>query len=166
MFGRKKKNENADEAGVAGLPSMGVSAISSTPPQVSPVGADSPPAGESTPAPADGPIPPTAFRTTVRIEGPANVVDARNVPGLRDEILDVMSHGGNPAEIQDIVTKAMSQGHVVSGASPVTFGAVSPALPPADDPLDRLKKLNDLRLAGALTDAEFEAQKAKILGET
>lgn len=31
------------------------------------------------------------------------------------------------------------------------------------DPLDRLAKLNQLRLAGALTQAEFEAQKAKLL---
>ena len=31
------------------------------------------------------------------------------------------------------------------------------------DPLDALKKLNDLRAAGALTDDEFAAQKAKIL---
>ena len=39
------------------------------------------------------------------------------------------------------------------------------AAAPAEDPLDRIKKLNDLRHAGALTDAEFEAQKKKILGE-
>jgi hypothetical protein len=36
----------------------------------------------------------------------------------------------------------------------------------AVDPLDRLAKLNDLRLAGALTEAEFEAQKAIVLGAT
>lgn len=31
------------------------------------------------------------------------------------------------------------------------------------DPLDRLGKLNELRLAGVLTESEFEAQKARIL---
>lgn len=41
----------------------------------------------------------------------------------------------------------------------------APAAPPAsDDPLDRLEKLVRLREAGALTDAEFEAQKASVLG--
>jgi hypothetical protein len=40
--------------------------------------------------------------------------------------------------------------------------AVAPAASP--DPLDQIKKLNDLRQAGALSDAEFGAQKAKILG--
>jgi hypothetical protein len=37
------------------------------------------------------------------------------------------------------------------------------AAAPAADPLDELKKLGDLKAAGVLTDAEFEAQKAKIL---
>ena len=34
---------------------------------------------------------------------------------------------------------------------------------PAADPLDQLKQLGELKAAGVLTDAEFEAQKAKIL---
>jgi hypothetical protein len=34
---------------------------------------------------------------------------------------------------------------------------------PAADPLEQLKKLGELKTAGVLTDAEFEAQKAKIL---
>ena len=39
----------------------------------------------------------------------------------------------------------------------------APAPPPAD-PIEQLKKLGELKAAGVLTDAEFEAQKAKILG--
>ena len=35
----------------------------------------------------------------------------------------------------------------------------------ASDPVDRLAKLADLRERGALTDAEFAAEKAKVLGE-
>jgi hypothetical protein len=37
------------------------------------------------------------------------------------------------------------------------------AAEPAPDPLDQLKQLGELKAAGVLTDAEFEAQKAKIL---
>jgi TPP-dependent pyruvate/acetoin dehydrogenase alpha subunit len=37
------------------------------------------------------------------------------------------------------------------------------AAAPAADPLEELKKLGELKAAGVLTDAEFEAQKAKIL---
>ncbi|HXD63721.1 MAG TPA: SHOCT domain-containing protein, partial [Solirubrobacteraceae bacterium] len=46
-------------------------------------------------------------------------------------------------------------------AAEAAHAAPAPAAGP--DRLDELKKLNDLRTAGALTDAEFEAQKAKIL---
>jgi putative oligomerization/nucleic acid binding protein len=35
--------------------------------------------------------------------------------------------------------------------------------PSSDDTLDKLKELAQLKEAGVLTDAEFEAQKAKIL---
>jgi Short C-terminal domain len=47
----------------------------------------------------------------------------------------------------------------------------APAAPSAgaeddeDDPLDRIKKLQELRESGALTDAEFQAQKAKLLAD-
>jgi hypothetical protein len=34
---------------------------------------------------------------------------------------------------------------------------------PAADPLERLKTLGELKASGVLTEAEFEAQKAKIL---
>jgi hypothetical protein len=37
---------------------------------------------------------------------------------------------------------------------------------PSSDPLDRLQQLAALREAGALTQAEFDAQKARILSET
>jgi putative oligomerization/nucleic acid binding protein len=40
--------------------------------------------------------------------------------------------------------------------------APAPAAPAAD-PLEQLKQLGELKAQGVLTDAEFEAQKAKIL---
>jgi len=40
--------------------------------------------------------------------------------------------------------------------------APAPA-PPAADPIEQLQKLAELKNQGILTDAEFEAQKAKIL---
>jgi Short C-terminal domain len=115
------------------------------------------------------PIGGATFTTT--IDGGSAVIDARNVPGLREELMKAVQDvqaGGNPAELRDAVMKAMSQGTAInlpSGAVPA--GALTPAAPaPAEDPLDQLSKLNDLRKSGALTEAEFEAQKAKILGET
>ena len=50
-------------------------------------------------------------------------------------------------------------------ATGVGLVATAPAAAPAaEDPLDRLEKLGKLRDAGVLTPAEFEAQKAEILG--
>jgi hypothetical protein len=40
-----------------------------------------------------------------------------------------------------------------------------PAASPRTDPLDQLAKLAELRKSGVLTEAEFQAQKAKLLGE-
>jgi hypothetical protein len=42
--------------------------------------------------------------------------------------------------------------------------AAAPPQPTAADPVAQLKELADLKAKGFLTDAEFEAQKAKILG--
>jgi hypothetical protein len=39
----------------------------------------------------------------------------------------------------------------------------APAGPSTEDKLEQLKQLGELKTAGVLTDAEFEAQKAKIL---
>jgi len=39
----------------------------------------------------------------------------------------------------------------------------APATAPAADPLEQLKQLGELKDSGVLTEAEFEAQKAKIL---
>jgi hypothetical protein len=39
----------------------------------------------------------------------------------------------------------------------------APAAASTDDKLEQLKQLGELKTAGVLTDAEFEAQKAKIL---
>jgi hypothetical protein len=41
--------------------------------------------------------------------------------------------------------------------------AAAPPAAPEADPLEQLKQLGELKASGVLTDAEFEAQKAKIL---
>jgi hypothetical protein len=63
------------------------------------------------------------------------------------QVIDVR---GDPALREQVLEALGQQGQ----------GAGAPA-----DPLDRLKKLTELRDAGALTPEEFETQKKKILGE-
>ena len=46
---------------------------------------------------------------------------------------------------------------------PAQYQEAPPAAPSTDDKLAQLKQLGELRDAGVLTDAEFEAQKGKIL---
>lgn len=43
------------------------------------------------------------------------------------------------------------------------YEAPPPQAAPAADPLEQLQKLGELKAQGILSDAEFEAQKAKIL---
>jgi hypothetical protein len=51
------------------------------------------------------------------------------------------------------------------GGIPVTATpGAPPAAAPAADPVERLQKLGELRAQGVITDAEFEEQKAKLLG--
>ncbi len=114
--------------------------------------------------PGGNPVVSTTFTATV--PGGQTVIDARNVPGLRQELLQAvadMQAGGNPAELQEAIAKAMAQGQAVN----LPPGTVVPGAPAAaPDPIEQLEKLNELRKSGALTQAEFDAQKAKILGET
>jgi hypothetical protein len=73
------------------------------------------------------------------------------------ELLAQMMRAGTP-------TPAVAS--MAAATAPVTPGTVAPAVQSGRDPLDRLKELAQLRDSGALTTAEFEAQKAKILAET
>lgn len=48
---------------------------------------------------------------------------------------------------------------------PATAAAPAPAAPAAEDPLEKIRKLDELRTAGALSDEEFAGQKAKLLAQ-
>jgi hypothetical protein len=47
---------------------------------------------------------------------------------------------------------------------PPAYQQPPPAAAPAEDPIEQLKQLGQLHAQGILTDEEFAAQKAKILG--
>jgi hypothetical protein len=58
------------------------------------------------------------------------------------------------------------QGPAAFGQTGYTQGSpLGGAAPASEDPLDRLSKLADLHDRGALTDAEFETEKKKLLGD-
>ena len=71
-------------------------------------------------------------------------INAASVPGLQQKIAGILGRMMN-------VPNAGGFG-----------GGISP---PKQDPLDQIAHLDEQRDAGKITDAEFEAQKRKILGE-
>jgi hypothetical protein len=78
------------------------------------------------------------------------------------------ARSGNIAEyVEDMKAKALSGalgGFVMVDGQVVSGGQAAAAAPPAKPDLaDQLTKLADLRDRGVLTDAEFDAQKAKLL---
>ena len=54
-------------------------------------------------------------------------------------------------------------GAMAAPAGAPQAAAAAAVFPPAGDVLDQLAKLGELKTAGVLTEAEFEAQKARIL---
>jgi cytosine/adenosine deaminase-related metal-dependent hydrolase len=80
--------------------------------------------------------------------GGAQVIDARNDPDMRRQVLAAL-HG------QGIDVSALA----ASGTP------ASPAAS-AEDPIDRLAKLAEFHDHGLISSAEFDTQKARLLGET
>ncbi len=129
----------------------------------------------SAPAPADGTQSWTSSSTT-RIDA-SSVGDAPMDPASL--IRTLQEAGGDPdklvAELRELFPGAQIDVQQQSyGTDPAqlaqtffTGGSVPPtAMPgqPSGDPLDQIERLAELHRSGALTDAEFAAAKAKLLG--
>jgi hypothetical protein len=68
---------------------------------------------------------------------------------------------GDQAEVERLTAELKRNAAENPRSLGVLFGGASRP----SDAIERLQKLADLRDRGALTDAEFAAEKAKILGE-
>jgi hypothetical protein len=78
---------------------------------------------------------------------------------------DLGGSGPAPAPPRS-VPRRPAPGAAASAAPPSTWQMPArPVVSPRIDPLDQLSKLAELRRSGVLTEAEFQAQKAKLLGE-
>lgn len=83
------------------------------------------------------------------------VIDARDVPGLRDAVLKALAEHG--IDLEDAATGGKP------GASPATGPGTTSGQ--GGRPIGLLEDLAELHRAGALTDAEFEAAKRRILDD-
>ena len=94
------------------------------------------------------------------------VIDATQVPGLRDAILSALqAHGIDVAKVEQLASSLGSQaaGGVPPAAAPPT-SSPSPTAAPSD-PQQRLPHLRMLRDSGLLTAEEYQALESKLLGQ-
>ena len=89
------------------------------------------------------------------------------MPGLLRGVARTAVVAGTATAVSNRVSRRQAerwaeqdQGDYYYEEAPPPQAAAAPAEP---DPLEQLQKLGELKAAGVLTDAEFEAQKAKIL---
>ena len=92
------------------------------------------------------------------------------MPGLLRGVARTAVIAGTATSVSNRVSRRQGQRWAAQEAQaypdpPPQQYAAAPAAPAAaaPDPLAALKQLGELKQAGVLTDAEFEAQKAKIL---
>lgn len=146
MFGRKKK-ETLDN----GLPAAGQVNVAPAAQELS-----------FTPATPEANVTPASSAPNVAPQtGTPQAFDLGSYNELRNDALKAAFGLGGSNRLENVISEAMHVAEAYQQSALQQMGAAAPA----GDPLDRIKKLNDLRQAGALTDAEFEAQKKKILGE-
>lgn len=83
-------------------------------------------------------------------------------PADPTEFAYATTDGGDEARRNIVAMFGDAFGPDGSGVGQVAAAAAAPAAAPAD-PIEQIAKLQELRVAGALTDEEFEAQKQRIL---
>lgn len=91
------------------------------------------------------------------------------MPGLLRGVARTAVVAGTATHVSNNVSRRQAgrwaqQDSQQQAAAPVAAAPPPPSAPSTDDKLAQLKELGDLKASGVLTDAEFEAQKAKILG--
>ena len=86
------------------------------------------------------------------------------MPGLLRGVARVAVVAGTATAVSNRVSRRQGERWAEQDSAAYQEAAPPPPAAPAqDDKLDQLKQLGELKDSGVLTDAEFEAQKAKIL---
>jgi hypothetical protein len=93
------------------------------------------------------------------------------MPGLLRGMARTAVIAGTATSVSNRVSRRQGERWARQGEYPYNEPEPAPAPPPApvaaapaQDPIEQLKDLAELKNQGILTDAEFAAQKAKILG--
>lgn len=88
------------------------------------------------------------------------------MPGLLRGVARVAVVSGTATAASNRVSRRQAERWAQQGRPSAAAEAPAPAAAPAPevDPIERLKRLGELRDSGVLTEEEFAAQKAKLLG--
>ena len=89
------------------------------------------------------------------------------MPGLLGGIARVAVASGTATAVSNRVSRRQTERWASQGETAPAYlggGDAAPAAAPAPDPVAQLKELAELHKEGVLTDEEFAAQKAKLLG--
>ena len=88
------------------------------------------------------------------------------MPGLLRGVARVAVVSGTATAVSNRVSRRQGNRWAEQQAeqAPANQEPPPPAPAPAADPIEQLTKLGELRDKGVLTEEEFEAQKAKLLG--
>lgn len=70
---------------------------------------------------------------------------------------------GTATAVSNRVSRRQAERWAAEDQPQEQYEQAPPPAAPAADPLEQLKQLGELKAQGVLTEAEFEAQKAKIL---
>ncbi|HEX6687597.1 MAG TPA: SHOCT domain-containing protein [Solirubrobacterales bacterium] len=89
------------------------------------------------------------------------------MPGLLRGVARTAVVAGTATAVSNRVSKRQSErwaGQEAPPQQPQAVQAAAPAAPAASSTIDQLKELGELKSQGILTEEEFAAQKAKLLG--
>jgi Short C-terminal domain len=86
------------------------------------------------------------------------------MPGLVRGVARTAVVAGTATAVSGRVARRQNQRWAQQEQQQAYEQAPPPAAPPAEDPIAKLKELGELHDSGVLTDEEFAAQKAKLLG--
>ena len=85
------------------------------------------------------------------------------MPGLLRGVARTAVVAGTATAVSNRVSRRQAERWSAQDEQQYQEEAPPPAAPAQPDKLEQLKQLGELKESGVLTDAEFEAQKAKIL---
>ena len=91
------------------------------------------------------------------------------MPGLLRGIARTAAVAGTATAVSNRVSRRQAnrwqqQGYYDQQPEEPQYEQAPPPAAPAPDPIEQLKQLGELKQQGILTEAEFAAEKAKILG--